>query len=169
MDATEIIARLSLEPHREGGFFRRTYEAGDQPRVITPNGERFSLTSIYYLLSSERPRGHFHRNRSDIVHYFHLGDPVEYFLIDPQGKLERVVMGTNLARGEQLQLVVPGGWWKASQLQANGINGFSLISEAVSPGFDYQDSELGKRENLTAAFPQHTALIRALTYEDAID
>jgi predicted cupin superfamily sugar epimerase len=75
------------------------------------------MTSIYYLLTREGPIGHFHRNRSDIVHYFQLGDPIEYTLIHPDGALETVTMGPDPRRGQVLQLTVPGGIWKASRLR----------------------------------------------------
>lgn len=165
--ADELIASLGLEGHVEGGYYRRTYEATDQARIPTPDGERFSMTSIYYLLTTGGPIGHFHRNRSDIVHYYHLGDPIEYVLIHPEGKLETVVMGPDPRLGHKLQLTVAGGTWKASRLEANGAQGYGLISEAVSPGFDYRDMTLGVTSELLAAFPQHRRYIEALSRESA--
>jgi predicted cupin superfamily sugar epimerase len=161
-DAAALIEALKLSGHVEGGFFRRTYQAEDLPRVDTPAGERFSMTSIYYLLTRDGPIGHFHRNRSDIVHYFHLGDPIDYTLIHPDGRLETVTMGPDPTRGQRLQLTVPGGIWKASRLRSGAL-GYGLISEAVSPGFDYADMTLGDTAALLALFPQHEAIIRALS------
>lgn len=165
-DAAALIEALALEGHIEGGFYRRTYEATGTPRVDAGHGERFSMTSIYYLLTAAGPVGHFHRNRSDIVHYFHLGDPIEYFLIHPDGRLDSFVMGPDPTRGQRLQLTVPGGTWKASRLR-DGSRGYGLISEAVSPGFDYADMTLGRTSTLIEAFPQHADLIRALSRESA--
>ncbi len=162
--AEELIEALKLEGHVEGGFFRRTFEATDKPRVDEGHGERFSMTSIYYLLTAGGPIGHFHRNRSDIVHYYHLGDPIEYFLIHPDGRLETVVMGADPTKGQRLQLTVRGGIWKASRLTQGPI-GYGLISEAVTPGFDYADMSLGLTSELLQAFPQHEVLIRELSRE----
>jgi predicted cupin superfamily sugar epimerase len=33
----------------------------------------------------------------------------------------------------------------------------------VIPGFEYEDFEMGEREALLAGYPQHEALVRALT------
>lgn len=55
-------------------------------------------------------------------------------------------MGSNIAAGEVLQLYVPGGWWKASELLSEDLQGAkdgsldkgkvgSLISEIVVPGW----------------------------------
>ena len=159
----QVIAYLGLEGHVEGGFYRRTYEASNTAKVATESGERFSMTSIFYLLSAESPIGHFHLNKSDIVHYFQLGDPIKYYLINPQGELSTVVMGTNLAAGEQLQLTVPGGTWKASKIIGGGRKGYSLISEAVSPGFNFADMTLGYQALLVKKFPQHEEIILQLS------
>lgn len=159
----QVIEYLQLEGHVEGGFYRRTYESTTTPKISTDAGKRFSMTSIFYLLSAESPIGHFHLNKSDIVHYFQLGDSITYYLISPDGKLETVVMGTNLAAGEKLQLTVPGGTWKASKIVAGGKKGYSLISEAVSPGFDFADMTLGYHELLLKKFPQHKEIILQLS------
>lgn len=109
--------------------------------------------------------GQFHFNRSDILHYFHLGDPIEYSLIHADGSLQTLVMGSEILAGQHLQLHVPGGIWKASRL-LNGPHGFGLISEAVSPGFDFADMEMADQGKLTAQFPQHRALIEMLTRDE---
>jgi predicted cupin superfamily sugar epimerase len=163
--AKELISSLGLEGHVEGGFYRRTYQAQDQPLIETEAGARFRMTSIFYLLTKEGPIGHFHRNRSDIVHYFQLGDPIEYVLIHPEGRLERVVMGPDPRLGQKLQLTVAGGIWKASRLTTGGQHGYGLISEAVSPGFDYVDMTLGTTSQLLQDFPQHRTYIEALSRE----
>lgn len=160
--AETVIRALDMEQHVEGGYYRRTFQADDRDPIMTREGERYLMTSIHYLLTDDSPVGHFHLNRSDIVHYYHLGDPLEYFLIHPDGELERVVMGPNVGEGQRLQLTVRGGIWKASRLMP-GAHGYGLISEAVSPGFDFADMTLGERAELTEQFPQHGALIEALT------
>ncbi|WP_238549460.1 cupin domain-containing protein [Congregibacter litoralis] len=166
IDAQTLIESLDLKGHVEGGFYRRTYEATNQPRVDSDGAERFSMTSIYYLLTAEGPIGHFHQNRSDIVHYFHLGDPIEYVLIHPDGEMETRVMGADPRKGQLLQMTVPGGVWKASRL--TGVEqGYGLISEAVSPGFDYGDMTLGVTAELLATYPQHRSYIEALSRESA--
>lgn len=162
---SELLDYLQLDGHIEGGFFRRTYQADNTARIETPAGERYSMTSIFYLLSVESPIGHFHLNKSDIVHYFHLGDPIEYILIYPDGKLETHIMGKRLHLGDKLQMTVPGNVWKASRILDGGTQGYSLISEAVSPGFDYADMTLGVRDSLIAIFPQHRDYIEDLAHK----
>ena len=166
LTAAELVEHLGLDGHIEGGFFRRTY-ASDYTLLTADDRERLSLSSIFYLLAAESPIGHFHLNQSDIVHYFHLGDPITYYLLHPSGKLETMVMGSDVRNGQVLQLTVPGGVWKASEIPANGSHGFGLISEAVTPGFEYDDMTLGYRDLLMARFPQHEALVNRLSHARA--
>ncbi|UZM16311.1 cupin domain-containing protein [Pseudomonas kielensis] len=162
-NARDLISALELEIHEEGGYYRRTFESG---RYVTAEreegGQRHLMTSIYYLLTQDSPVGFFHLNHSDIVHYYHLGDAIEYSLIHPDGRLQKVLMGSDVASGQVLQLHVPGGIWKASKIRA-GTAGYGLISEAVSPGFDYADMEMSDRQKLTAQFPEHSELIEKMT------
>ena len=72
------------------------------------------------------------------------------------------MMGSDVIAGEFLQMHVPGGVWKASRL-TEGSAGFGLISEAVSPGFDYADMQLGDRQKLRERFPEHSVLVEKLT------
>lgn len=149
MNKQQLIRHLNLEPHLEGGYYRRTYCA--EPITRLDNGKhRPLMSSIFYLLTDDSPTGFFHCNRSDIVHYWQGGAALRYYLIDPQGTLQQIVLGPDLARGEQLQLVVPGGVWKATQLMEGE---FGLLSEAVSPGFDYGDMKLASARDLQQQFP----------------
>ncbi|TNB98649.1 cupin domain-containing protein [Pseudomonas jessenii] len=161
-NAQALIQALDLQSHVEGGYFRRTYQADHREMLDTVGGPRYLMTSIYYLLTEQSPVGQFHFNHSDIVHFFHLGDPIEYSMIHADGSLETLVMGNDILAGQHLQMHVPGGIWKASRL-LEGEHGFGLISEAVSPGFDFADMEMGDRRKLIAQFPQHRMLIEKLT------
>ncbi len=84
----------------------------------------------------------------------HFSDLIAYYLVHPDGKLEMVVMGNDLRAGQRLQTTLPGGVWKASQIPEDGEHGFGLVSEAVSPGFEYADMTLGYRDELLKLFPQ---------------
>jgi predicted cupin superfamily sugar epimerase len=149
MNTEELIRYLNLREHIEGGYFYETHRSPTTMITEREGRERPILTSIYYLLTQERPVDHFHKNRSDILHYFHLGEAITYLLLYPDGRLERVKLGNNLEAGEVLQLLVPGGCWKAAILE-NGD--FGLIGEAVAPGFDYRDMELATSAALKSQF-----------------
>ena len=163
MTKEQLISQLQLERHIEGGYFKRTYQADHQPKIDTEACPRLPMSSIYYLLTDDAPIGRWHMNRSDILHFYHLGDPINYYLIDGAGNLSTQILGPNPSLGHRLQLLVKGGCWKASKLQSGS---FGLLSEAVCPGFEYQDMQLGQRAKLLAQFPQHEQLIRDFSIEN---
>ncbi len=158
MNKNTLIERLLLAPHPEGGYFRRSFVSDHQ---VQTGADRFrpAMSSIFYLLTDDRPVGHWHRNQSDIMHYFHYGSALDYWLIDLQGQLQHFILGAQLEHGQQLQVMVPGGYWKATELVAGE---FALLSEAVSPGFCEQDREIATTASLARSFPQHHDIIERL-------
>lgn len=162
----ELLAKaLNLEAHIEGGYFRQTFKANHRPTIATENGDRVTMTSIYYLLSAQSPIGHFHMNQSDIMHYFHMGDPITYYMLNTDGSLQVTILGSDPTKGHQMQMMVKGGTWKASKIPTDGKYGYGLIGEAVAPGFEYADMQLGKTAMLLEQFPQHKQLISELSRE----
>jgi len=148
MDADAIIRLLELEPLTfEGGFFRETYRS---PRS----------TAIYFLLTPDTG-SRFHRLRSDEIYHFYLGDPVELFVLAPDGGGERRVLGTALTAGERPQTVVPAEHWQGSRLVAGGR--VALLGTTMAPGFELRDFTPADRGELAAAYPRWTAEIEALT------
>ncbi|VUD52244.1 hypothetical protein TDB9533_01591 [Thalassocella blandensis] len=159
LNAKNIIRHLQLEAHVEGGYYRRTFQSDHRSTVETAQGQRYCSTSIYYMLTKDSPLGKWHFNHSDILHYFHSGNPIEYSLILPDGSLQTCIVGPNILAGQQYQLVVKGGSWKCSRL-LKGTQDYALISEAVSPGFDYSDMRMANVEQMSRQFPQHAEFIK---------
>ena len=163
LTAKQLAKALNLEEHVEGGYFRQTFKADHRPTIATDNGNRVTMTSIYYLLSAQSPIGHFHMNQSDIMHYFHMGDPITYYMLNADGSLQTTILGPDPSQGHQMQMMVKGGTWKASKISTSGKYGYGLIGEAVAPGFEYADMQLGKTANLIKQFPKYQSLIEELS------
>lgn len=147
---TALEHSLGLEAHLEGGYYRQTYESGAV--TDTAVGPRPYMNSIYYLLSAARPVGHLHRNRSAITHFHHLGGAAVYLLVAPDGTVTEVVLGPDLTAGEVPSFTAPGGWWKTSRIDPAAVS-HCLISEAVAPGFHFDDHEMATREGFAAEHP----------------
>jgi predicted cupin superfamily sugar epimerase len=144
------IDKLSLVEHIEGGYFSETYRATEKIATLREGSQRSVMTSIYYLLTDDRPVDRLHKNQSDIMHYFHAGSSITYILVDMGGKLHKVKLGLDLSQGEVPQLLVPGGYWKAAVLEAGE---YGLVGEAVAPGFDYRDMTIAKADEVRVRFP----------------
>lgn len=126
MDAADIVARLGMQPHPEGGHYVETWRG--------PAGAdgRATATAIYFLLRSGE-RSQLHRVDASEVWLFHGGAPLR-LSIGP----DEVILGTDLANGERPQAVVPAGVWQA----AEPLGAWTLVSCVVAPGFEFDGFEL---------------------------
>ena len=131
-EAVEIIERLRLQPHPEGGHYAETYR--HQPA----GGRRGALTAIYYLLAAgEESRWHRVKDATEIWLH-HAGGPLELRL-SPDGKRSEVIrVGPNLARGERPQAVVPANCWQA----ARPLGDWVLVTCTVAPAFEFSAFEM---------------------------
>jgi len=81
-------------------------------------------------------------------------------VIDEGGNLNKFLLGRNIENGESLQTVIKYNSWFAAELSDK--TSFALIGCTVAPGFDFNDFELGKRDELIKTFPQFRELIYKL-------
>ena len=158
MNAEQWINYLGLEPHPEGGFYKSTYRS-DLTADCT-QGERPMYTSIYFLLRSEDV-SHFHRLQSDEIWYFHGGSSLTVHMITPQGTYEEVAVGLDIENGEVPQFIVQKDTIFGSTVKNQ--NTFALVSCMVSPGFDFADFELFRREDLLKRYLAYGEIIERLT------
>jgi len=82
-------------------------------------------------------------------------------MISANGDYSKQVIGLNFKDGEIPQFTVPKECWFGAEV--NNQNSYSFVGCTVSPGFDFRDFELAKRETLVSTFPQHRSLIEQLT------
>lgn len=165
MSIDELVEKLALLPHPEGGYYRETYrspgliDAKALPAEFT--GNRHYSTGIYFLLTTGNFSA-FHKVIQDEMWHFYLGAPIELFEIDPSGHLQRTIVGNDLSQGQQPQYLVPGGNWFASRVLP-GSGEYSLAGCTVAPGFDFKDFTLVDRAQLMSDFPLHKEIIAELT------
>ena len=158
------IKTLGLSPHTEGGAFRRVYASGIRiPQEHLPgsfHGSRPSSSAIYFLLEKGQLSA-MHRIASDELWHFYYGDPLEIYEIDLRGKLTKSMLGNDPENNESFQYLVKGGHWFGAKVKDEG--NYSLVGCTVSPGFDFEDFEMGRREDLIRQYPGHETVIRMLT------
>jgi len=156
-DANYWVKHLQLHPHPEGGFYKEVYRSPKQVTRNPPAGLKSACTSIYYLLSGADFSG-FHRIESDEIWYFHKGAPLHIHVIDANGLLTTHELSDQLTGN--LQTVVEAGQWFAAELP--GADGYSLVSCAVAPGFDFSEFKMAKKAEMLQQYPTHTELINRL-------
>ncbi|KQW40424.1 cupin domain-containing protein [Rhizobacter sp. Root404] len=129
-DPTDLIRRLSLAPHPEGGWYRETWRA-----PAGPDG-RAAGTSILFLLEHGQ-RSHWHRVDAAELWIYQAGTPPTLRVADESGT-RAIVIGVDAAAGQQPQHVVPPGHWQA----AEAGEGWCLVACVVVPGFEFAGFEL---------------------------
>lgn len=133
MTADEIVARLGLQPHPEGGRFRETFRAPPGPEGM----KRSASTAIFFLLRAGE-RSHWHRVDADEVWHQYAGAPLELSMSDDGHAVRRLRLGSDFGLGETPQIVVPRGVWQA----ARSLGHWTLVGCTVAPGFDFAGFEL---------------------------
>jgi predicted cupin superfamily sugar epimerase len=138
--AAELIQRLQLAPHPEGGHYAEVFRSAAQ--VEGARGSRAALTSIYFLLTAGEA-SRWHRVASDEV-WCHLeGAPIELNVVDGAQRLLQTVSLGPVAASTLPQSTVPAGAWQAARSQGD----YSLAACMVAPGFDFADFTLMRSDD----------------------
>ena len=124
MTAEEIITRLGLKPHPEGGHFVETFRVPES-------------TAIYFLLKAGE-RSHWHRVNADEIFHHYAGAPLELSMSEDGRTVKHLRLGTDFGVGEQPQAVVPRHVWQA----ARSLGAWTLVGCTVSPAFEFSGFEL---------------------------
>ena len=132
--AAEMIARLELKPHPEGGHYRETFRDSR-----TDADGRSHSTAIYFLLARGE-RSHWHRIDAVEVWHYYAGSALTLEIADDEGKWS-FRLGPDVAAGEQPQAIVPPDTWQS----AESIGDWTLVGCTVAPGFDFAKFELAPK------------------------
>ncbi|CAB3649875.1 cupin domain-containing protein [Paraburkholderia rhynchosiae] len=157
----ELIHRLDLKPHPEGGFFSETYRSVERVSRAGDSAQtRSASTAIYYLLC-DGAHSAWHRIKSDEVWHFYAGEPLNVHVLDATGALLTHRLGNTLTHPDTVfQAVVTAGLWFAAECADPAT--FALAGCTVAPGFEFSEFELADVRKLKAQYPQHAALIERL-------
>ncbi|HLX14556.1 MAG TPA: cupin domain-containing protein [Bradyrhizobium sp.] len=132
MTPADIIARLELKPHPEGGYYRETFR---DARLDA--GGRARSTAIYFLLVRNE-RSHWHRiDAAEIWHYY-AGDALILRIANDGCAPHLVKLGPDLESGERPQAIVPATAWQCAETAGD----WTLVGCTVAPGFEFATFEL---------------------------
>ena len=132
LSASEIIDRLGLQPHPEGGHYRETFR--DERSV---GDGRSAGTAIYYLLAVGEC-SEWHRVDAAEIWHFYAGAPLALTLSPNGHDAEALRLGTNLTTGERPQIVVPANHWQTAET----LGEWTLVGCTVAPGFEFSGFEM---------------------------
>lgn len=121
--AAEVVTRLDLQPHPEGGWFRETW------REPSPDGGRGRATAILYLLD-RGGRSHWRVDAAELW-LWHAGAPLLL-------SVHAAATTTHRLCAKAPQALVPAHAWQAARTD----DGWALMSCVVTPAFDFAGFEL---------------------------
>lgn len=127
LSATQIIEKLNLEPHPEGGWYRRTFK-----HSIGASG-RGHMTAIYYFLEGNQISRKHKIDSVEIWHWY-AGAPL-LLTTCPNLNVEPVtfLLGNALEKGMTPQAIVPANTWQWAESKGD----WSLVGCTVAPGFTF--------------------------------
>ena len=135
MTANDIIRKLNLQPHPEGGWYRQTWV--DETSDGRPTG-----TCIYFLLKAGES-SHWHRVDAVEIWHYYSGAPLILSMSESDhGPRQDHILGPNLESGQHPQLIVPKHHWQAAKTEANSSADYTLVGCTVSPGFQFEGFHL---------------------------
>ena len=162
--ARELIRILNLAVlPKESGYLGLI---GESSQKVDLGGRSLAVQSqVYYMLTRDRPVNYLHWLAPDDTHILIEGGPVDYYIFHPDGRAEKLILGTDVAAGQRPLIAVPGNCWKALRLH-DGAN-YALMANALSPEFTPDRVRIGAGANwvkrFTGAAPWATpANLRAL-------
>ena len=136
LTADQVRDLLKLEPNRTCGFVRNTYLS---PQRIVAGGlpEPFADarplgTALYFMLTPAAPV-RLHRIRNEQLYHYYLGGPIEVLMLHGDGSSERAVVGPDLARGQRVQLRIPGNTFHTARVLGEWFLGGSTEWPGVVP------------------------------------
>lgn len=153
----ELVEKLQLMPHPEGGYYAETYRS--EWEVTTDHGSRSLTTCIYFLLTSDNS-SKFHQIKSDEMWFFHEGSPLTVHVFSDKG-YEKLLVGPSDQEGHLPYQLVKSGVIFGSTVDQE--DSYSLVSCVVAPGFDFEDFRLVSKEELMEKWPEEIDIIHRLT------
>jgi hypothetical protein len=149
--ASELIQKLQLIPHPEGGHYREIYRSGLS--LLFEGRNRAALTSIYFLLE-EGEVSRWHRVDAEEAWHFYEGDALELFVMPPDFSSMKIVKLGEVSSGNEPVYVIPAGWWQA----ARSSGSYSLCGCTVAPGFEFSGFRFLDENEKETVSEKHPAL-----------
>ena len=121
-NAQELIKKLNMVSHPEGGHFSESFR-----------DENNNVSLIYYMLQKNE-WSHWHRLKKNETLHFYKGDPLNIFISSDGVDYTSVTIG----EGYNFHYTVKENNWFAMR----SCGQYSLIGCTVAPAFEYNDFEL---------------------------
>ncbi|WJR78109.1 cupin domain-containing protein [Bradyrhizobium sp. NP1] len=131
-NAADIIARLELRPHPEGGHYRETF------RDSRTDAHGRALSSAIYFLLARGEHSHWHRIDAVEIWHYYAGSPLDLRIAHDGCTAHGVRLGPDSTAGERPQAIVPAHAWQSAETTGE----WTLVGCTVAPAFEFATFEL---------------------------
>jgi predicted cupin superfamily sugar epimerase len=133
VDPRDVIDRLGMQRHPEGGWYVERWRAPSGEAGARPAGSAI----LYLLVAGER--SNWHRVDAAEVWQWSAGEPLELRIwATGDAAVTTIRLGKDVVAGETPQAVVPAGAWQAAQ----PLGAWALVGCIVTPAFEFAGFEL---------------------------
>ena len=132
MTADQIITKLKLQPHPEGGHYRQTW--------IAQGPNRPAGTCIYFLLKKGEVSHWHHVDATEIWHHYAGAPAIVSVSKTDQGPREDKILGPDLFNQQSPQIIVPPHFWQSTRSTGD----YTLVGCTVSPAFQFENFVLAE-------------------------
>jgi uncharacterized protein len=137
--AEELIRKLRLQPHPEGGHYAEVFRSTRNVRAHGAQRDRSALTTIHFLLAVGDV-SRWHRLDADEIWHFYEGQALELLLLDEKARiLTRTRLGPSVPAEVRVQVAPAGSW-----LAARPVSDYALVGCTMGPGFEAEGFTLMK-------------------------
>eukprot|EP01094_Clydonella_sp_ATCC50884_P002948 TRINITY_DN12265_c0_g1_i2.p1 TRINITY_DN12265_c0_g1~~TRINITY_DN12265_c0_g1_i2.p1 ORF type:complete len:217 (+),score=73.59 TRINITY_DN12265_c0_g1_i2:108-758(+) len=190
MECEQMIARLGLHDHPEGGHYKVTWRSEGtipcgqvQPtsryylneqwegEAAKPEEVRHLSGAILFLLRGSQI-SRFHKLRSEEQWFFHAtgstpeskASLVIHTINEESGEYAAKRVGMNFDAGDEFQQFVTPGHWFGATVEPSDPERWILVGCVVAPAFDFSDFIMHHGPDaLLAKYPQHRDIIARLS------
>jgi len=134
--ASDIIARLELKPHPEGGYYRETF------RDIRSDAQGRSQSTAIYFLLARGERSHWHRIDAVEIWHYYSGAALTLRIANDGCAAHIITLGPDVAAGQRPQAIVPAGAWQSAECTGD----WTLVGCTVAPAFEFAKFEMAAKD-----------------------
>jgi uncharacterized protein len=132
----------------ESGYF--ALRSSSEFSATFDGAQRPIHSSIYYLLTADKPVNYLHWLASEDIHILVEGGPLTYYIFHESGTVEKVRLGTVVTYGEVPVVTVPARSYKAIVLDKNASHG--LMVNVLTPAWSADRVKIGADKTFIETF-----------------
>lgn len=147
----KIIEMYNLEPHIEGGYYKRYYESENY--VIKDNQEQCKSGSAIYYLLTKKDYSRFHSISSDEIWHYYSGGILEIHEINIHGQYNIHYLGDKLKYSHaEFSICMKKGSIFAAKLHKGS---YILAGCSLHPEFIMKDFRLYSYDEIIQLYPKY--------------